>query len=49
MSELFDNCDNLVEIFDISYWDTFNVEYMNKMFNDCPSLTKFPEIKVGLQ
>ena len=45
MSELFDNCVNLVEISDKSYWDTSNVKNMNKMFNDCLSLKQFPEIK----
>jgi len=45
MSELFDNCVDLVEISNKSYWDASNVEYMNKMFNDCINLKKFPEIE----
>jgi len=45
MSELFNDCADLVEISDKSIWDTSNVKYMNKMFNDCLNLKKFPEIK----
>jgi len=38
MSNMFDNCNSLITLPDISDWDTKNVTNMRNMFSGCESL-----------
>ena len=44
MSKMFNNCQNLEELPDLSFWETDNVVNMSKMFNECQSLKLLPDI-----
>ena len=43
-SEMFSDCSSLIELPDISKWDTKNVTNMSGMFNNCSSLKELPDI-----
>ena len=43
-SEMFSDCSLLVNLEDISEWDTSNITNMSKMFENCKSLIPFPDI-----
>ena len=38
MTSMFEYCDQLKSIGDLSKWNVSNVEYMNSMFQDCEQL-----------
>ena len=44
MSCMFDDCEKLTSLPDISNWDTSNVTDMSKMFHSCKSLVSLPDI-----
>ena len=44
MSSLFSGCKKLLEIPDISKWDTSEVSDMSEMFCSCFELTSLPDI-----
>ena len=44
MSNMFDNCNFLITLPDISDWDTKNVTNMSGMFSGCESLESLPDI-----
>ena len=41
MSYIFDNCNDLISLPDISEWNTLNVKDMSYMFSNCTSLSSF--------
>ena len=44
MSHLFDDCKSLIEVPDISHWNTSNITNMNFLFYFCQSLKSLPDI-----
>ena len=44
MSYMFEECDTLLELSDISQWNTSKVVDMSNMFNQCKSLYSLPDI-----
>ena len=44
MSHLFEGCSSLIELPDISNWDTNSVLDINYLFNGCSSLKRLPDI-----
>ena len=44
MSFIFNNCESLISLPDISKWNTKNVTNMSFMFNNCESLNNLPDI-----
>ena len=43
MEHMFNNCNSLVSLPDISKWDTSNVKNMKRMYNNCNSLMNLPD------
>ena len=41
---MFSDCSSLIELPDISKWDTKNVTNITGMFNNCSSLKELPDI-----
>ena len=44
MNNLFKGCSSLIELPNISKWNTKSVKYLNSMFKDCSSLILIPDI-----
>ena len=44
ISNIFDGCESLISISDISKWNISNVTKMNRLFNQCQSLNSLPDI-----
>ena len=44
MSYMFNNCNSLQSLSDISQWDTSNITDMSNMFNNCSSIQSLPDI-----
>ena len=44
MSRMFDSCESLSSLPDISKWNTNNVKGMSEMFYNCVSLSSLPDI-----
>ena len=44
MSYIFDNCNDLISLPDISEWNTSNIKDMSYMFSNCTSLNSFDGI-----
>ena len=44
MSRMFDGCNSLISLPDISKWNTSNVTDMSGMFDGCNSLISLPRI-----
>jgi len=44
MSYLFASCESLIEVPDISEWDTSKIIKMNNLFYECKSLKTLPDI-----
>ncbi len=49
MSYMFNWCESLKELSDISKWNTKNVTNMRHMFLGCESLKELPDIFNGIQ
>ncbi len=44
MESLFDQCNSLISLPDISNWNTSNVTNMSGLFNNCISIKFLPDI-----
>ena len=44
ISELFFECENLIQLPDISKWETNNISNMDEVFYNCKSLKELPDI-----
>ena len=44
MGYLFNGCSSLIEIPDISKWETSNITNMKAMFQNCSSISTMPDI-----
>ena len=45
MSHMFNSCNTLISLPDISYWDTSNINDMSSMFYGCSSLQSLIDIE----
>ena len=48
MIGMFNDCNSLITLPDISKWNTSNVTDMNEMFYNCNSLITLPDISNGI-